>query len=114
MSSVKQTLQDRGRHYEGPGGYADTAEISQDLKGIIRNSLNWAQCNLSSAQMESLDMIANKLARVLCGNADHTDTWHDIAGYATLAESDAATREIVVEEENDDFTGIAVRERHIR
>ena len=33
---------------------------------------------------ESLDMICNKLARVLCGNYYLHDTWHDISGYAKL------------------------------
>jgi len=34
---------------------------------------------------ESLDMIANKIARILNGNYYYDDSWRDISGYATLA-----------------------------
>jgi hypothetical protein len=33
-------------------------------------------------------MICSKLARLACGDADHVDSWHDIAGYATLVVKD--------------------------
>jgi hypothetical protein len=39
---------------------------------------------LNPVQMEALEMIAHKIARILNGNPDHHDHWHDIAGYATL------------------------------
>jgi hypothetical protein len=35
---------------------------------------------------ESLDPIATKLAGILCGNANHVDDWHAIAGYARRAQ----------------------------
>ena len=87
-----ETLQDRGRHYEGPGGYRETASTAQEIKRLFRASPNWTQHRLSYAQKESLDMIANKLSRLLNGNPNHTDTWHDIAGYSTLAEKDTLAR----------------------
>jgi hypothetical protein len=33
---------------------------------------------------ESLDMISNKIARIVNGNPSEPDHWIDIAGYATL------------------------------
>ena len=39
---------------------------------------------LDADQVEALDMIATKIARILNGNPDHVDSWIDIAGYATL------------------------------
>ena len=90
--SLKETLEARGKHYEGPGGYRDTAGFAQEIKRLFRASPNWTMRRLSYAQMESLDMIANKLSRLLNGNPNHTDTWHDIAGYSTLAESDTLAR----------------------
>ena len=39
---------------------------------------------LSPDQAEALDMIAHKIARILNGDPNHHDHWHDIAGYATL------------------------------
>jgi hypothetical protein len=41
--------------------------------------------SLSYQQAEALDMIASKLSRIMC-NPNHKDSWHDIAGYATLVE----------------------------
>ena len=35
-------------------------------------------------QAESLDMICNKIARIVCGDSNYIDSWHDISGYATL------------------------------
>lgn len=34
---------------------------------------------------ESLDMIANKISRILNGDCYYDDSWRDISGYATLA-----------------------------
>lgn len=31
-----------------------------------------------------LEMIAHKIARILNGDPNYADNWHDIAGYATL------------------------------
>ena len=90
--SLKETLEARGKHYEGPGGYRDTAGFAQEIILLFRASPNWTMRRLSYAQMESLDMIANKLSRLLNGNPNHTDTWHAIAGYSTLAESDTLAR----------------------
>ena len=36
-------------------------------------------------QREALQMIASKLARIASGDANHQDSWIDIAGYAKLA-----------------------------
>jgi len=35
-------------------------------------------------QREALDQIAAKIARILCGDANYADHWHDIASYAQL------------------------------
>jgi hypothetical protein len=80
MSDVRKTLEDRGRVH---GEFADVAEISQMLKGII-----WANhCdNLAVEQKEALDLICTKIARIVCGDPNHIDHWHDIAGYAMLVE----------------------------
>jgi sulfur carrier protein ThiS len=34
--------------------------------------------------LESLDMIANKIARIVNGDPYYKDSWQDIAGYAQL------------------------------
>lgn len=64
------------------GDYAETARIIQRLKDVMHNADGWARC--SSMQRESLDMIANKIGRILAGHPNFDDHWDDIAGYAAL------------------------------
>lgn len=66
------------------GDFETGAVISQDLCEYMRSKPNWR--NLTCAQRESLEMIVHKIARILNGNSDFADHWHDVAGYATLAE----------------------------
>jgi len=80
QADVAATLQARQNTH---GDYALTAEIIQQLKQDMRVG-NWD--SLTVVQKESLEMIAHKIGRILSGNPDHADHWHDIAGYATLAE----------------------------
>lgn len=77
--SVRDTLDQRGQHY---GRFADVAEISQSIKDLYYTGNSYSK--MDSDQREALDMIANKLARLLNGNPHHYDSWHDIAGYAEL------------------------------
>jgi hypothetical protein len=50
----------------------------------MRASPNWIR--LTDVQAESLEMIAVKLARILCGDPEYLDHWADVVGYAKLAE----------------------------
>jgi len=49
---------------------------------VMKASAGWDR--LSFAQKESLEMIQHKTARILNGDPNYADSWHDIAGYATL------------------------------
>ena len=42
---------------------------------------------LAPHQKESLEMIQHKIARILNGDPNYSDSWHDISGYATLVEN---------------------------
>jgi hypothetical protein len=64
------------------GNFREHAIVTQLLKRIMRNSPNWA--SLSMDDKEALEMIAHKIARILCGDPNHADHWVDISGYATL------------------------------
>lgn len=77
--NINETLAVRETRY---GEYMDVATIAQNLKFVMQQSVNWN--HLEADQMESLDMIANKIARILNGDPNYDDSWHDIAGYATL------------------------------
>ena len=76
---VAQTIEDRQPAY---GDFTVNAGIAQQLKGVLREN----DGALTDVQRESLDMIMVKIGRILSGDANHADSWHDIAGYATLAE----------------------------
>lgn len=81
MSNINTTLDERGQRY---GSFATHAAISQDIQGAYRCSPNWPR--LAPDQKEALFVIAHKIARILNGDPDYSDSWHDIAGYATLVD----------------------------
>ena len=64
------------------GTFAENARISQSIKDAMLVSRNWP--DMRADQREALEMIAGKVARILNGDPEHFDSWHDIAGYATL------------------------------
>lgn len=78
-TETNELLAERGERY---GEFVELAEISQDLKENIGIRNGWD--NLASDQKESLEMICHKIARILNGDPNHTDSWADIAGYAQL------------------------------
>lgn len=80
-SNVDSTLGERGARY---GEFHEHALIAQNLKGVMRQMPGWAR--LRPDQKEALEMIQHKIARVLNGDPDYADSWHDIAGYARLVE----------------------------
>jgi hypothetical protein len=41
---------------------------------------------LTPDKKQALDVIADKIARILSGDPEYKDNWHDIQGYAKLAE----------------------------
>lgn len=67
------------------GDYAETASVAQNIKAVMRDSVNWQ--HLPAIQMEALEMIANKLARILNGDFMYHDHWLDIEGYAHLVQT---------------------------
>jgi len=79
VSDLDETLEQRGKVY---GDFADVSHRAQTIKAAMRASPGWPR--LVSCQRESLEMIANKLGRILEGNPQYKDSWHDIAGYAQL------------------------------
>lgn len=81
MADIENTLAERQKTH---GDFADHANITQRLKLLLHQHRTWA--TLTSSMQEALDMIAHKIGRVLAGNPNHVDHWHDIAGYATLVE----------------------------
>jgi hypothetical protein len=79
--TIDETLEQRGNNY---GDYRDVAYAAQELKKTLRYSKSWH--SMEPYMQESLDMICNKMSRIVNGNPYYDDSWHDIAGYATLVE----------------------------
>lgn len=76
---IEKTLEQRQKTY---GDYERVALISQVMKDILREGEQYIY--LKAYQLESLDMICNKLARIVNGDPKYRDSWHDIEGYARL------------------------------
>ena len=86
--SVEATLAERGARY---GQFIDHAKIAQGLQDVMRESPNWVKLDVDMKQ--ALSVIADKIARILNGDAGYTDSWHDIQGYSKLVETRLLTDE---------------------
>ena len=85
--SVDQTLSERQTRY---GDFKEHARITQNIKDAMKDSPNWKV--LSPSQKEALEMNAHKIGRILNGDPDYADSWHDVAGYATLVDNELLSR----------------------
>ena len=79
--NIDETLNERGTRY---GEFSGHASVSQRLKGIVRFELSYRDKMLAEDQLEALEMIFHKIARIVNGDPNYADSWIDIAGYATL------------------------------
>ena len=77
FDSITNTLTERGNRY---GKFRDHAALSQMFKGVMGT----VDKSLEADQREALEMIFHKIARILNGDPNYADSWHDIAGYAQL------------------------------
>jgi hypothetical protein len=81
--NIEQTLAERGTRY---GEFKDHARITQNIKRAMADSPNWDA--LSDDKKEALEMIAHKIGRILNGDPEYADSWHDIIGYSKLVEDE--------------------------
>ena len=81
--SINKTLEQRGSRY---GKFKDVAATTYALQEILRDAKNHE--HMTDDQVIALDMICNKMARIVNGDPSYTDNWHDISGYATLVEQE--------------------------
>ncbi len=79
QETIRSVLDQREKNY---GDYSDVSDTSQRIKYVLRQNPGWE--DLYPFQRESLDMIANKIARIINGNNEYADSWVDISGYAQL------------------------------
>ncbi len=84
---IEETIKDRDGKY---GSFRTFAIYLQELK----NAADLYHSDLSPGQITAMDMIFVKIARILNGNPNIVDNWHDIAVFARLVEIEL-TREDV-------------------
>ncbi len=80
--SIDETLAERGSRY---GGFESHAVITQNIKRCMYRTKNWAL--MSDDKRECLEMVAHKIGRILNGDPEYKDSWHDIIGYVKLVEN---------------------------
>ena len=81
MSAIDATLNERGSRY---GEFPEHASITQSIKEAMSVGRNWG--NLDDDMKEALEMTAHKIGRILNGDPNYVDSWHDIIGYIRLVE----------------------------
>ena len=81
--TITNTLEERGKRY---GSFMGHAKIAQGLKEIMWYVNDGGWDVLDPDQKQALEVIADKIARILNGDPDYVDNWHDIQGYAKLVE----------------------------
>lgn len=78
--TVDSTLSERQASY---GCFEDVAFVTENIINVLK------KCNYDSmpnTHKMAMYMIASKMARLVNGDCNHLDSWHDIQGYAKLVE----------------------------
>lgn len=81
MPEIVRTLEERGSRY---GNYLKQTQISTKIENAMHHGTSDAWNVMEDDQRDALRMIAVKISRIVNGDPDYSDNWHDIAGYATL------------------------------
>jgi len=84
VQSVDEVLKERGTRY---GAFINQAGIAQGLHQVIEFGMQVTgktRFDFYVDELEAINMIVNKLARIVNGDPHYSDSWRDIAGYATL------------------------------
>lgn len=81
--TIKETLNQRQSQY---GSFEDVAQTTEQLFQVIKGGASFV--DFTESQRMALYMIFSKVARLSNGDCNHKDSWHDIAGYATLIDNE--------------------------
>ena len=84
VQSTAEVLEERGTRY---GVFMGQAQIAQSLHLVLEQGMKLTgktKFSFSPDMLEAVNMIVNKLARIYSGDPHYSDSWRDIAGYATL------------------------------
>lgn len=81
MSDLAATTTERKSRY---GDVSDEAEVTDALLDVLERRPGWK--TLRPLHRHALRMIAAKMSRIVNGDPEYGDNWHDIAGYSTITE----------------------------
>ena len=84
QQTIEQTLAERQAQY---GNFEDVAFVTENIMAILAQARVNGLNDLPHTHRMALYMIASKMARIVNGDPDYSDNWHDIAGYAKLVEN---------------------------
>ena len=84
VQSVAEVLEERGTRY---GVFMGQAQIAQSLHIVLEQGMKLTgktRFSFAPDELEAINMIINKIGRIYNGDPHYSDSWRDIAGYATL------------------------------
>ena len=83
QQSVEATLAERQSTY---GNFEDVAFVTENIMSVLGSVRVNGLSELPTTHRMALYMIASKMARIVNGDFNHLDGWHDIGGYSKLIE----------------------------
>lgn len=105
VQSIDKVLEERGTRY---GVFMGQARIAQSIHIVLEQGMKLAGKNRFSFapdQLEAINMIVNKIGRIYNGDPNYSDSWRDIAGYATLVadrlDNDTQEQKLIEEQNNE-------------
>lgn len=81
LGGIEATLAERQAQY---GDFKDVAATTERLFAELKGGASFV--DLSNEQRMAMYMICSKMARIVNGDVNHLDSWHDIGGYSKLIE----------------------------
>lgn len=81
--TIEATLAERQAQY---GCFEDVAFVTENIMATLSKVRSNGLTDLPHTHRMALYMIASKMARIVNGDFNSIDGWHDISGYATLVE----------------------------
>ena len=83
QSAIEATPAERQAQY---GCFEDVAFVTENIMATLSKVRSNGLTDLPHTHRMALYMIASKMARIVNGDFNSIDGWHDISGYATLVE----------------------------
>ncbi len=106
VQSINDVLEERGTRY---GVFMGQAQIAQSIHIVLEQGMKLSgktRFDFTPDELEAINMIVNKIGRIYNGDPHYSDSWRDIAGYATLVADrlDNDSQKLIEAKEEDDRT----------